>query len=48
MDEKVLLHAKRWDLYLNEMEKLVKGKYYVEVVGRDKKKCFGKWLVIMW
>ena len=26
-DEKSLLHAKRWDLYLNEKESLVKGKY---------------------
>ena len=38
MDEKALLHDKRWDLYLNEKEKLVKGKYSVEVVGHDKKK----------
>ena len=48
MDEKALLHAKRWDLYLNERESLVKGNYLVEVFGRDNKKCFGKWLVIMW
>ena len=27
VDEKVLLHAKRWNLYLNEKGKLVKGKY---------------------
>ena len=38
MDEKALLHAKRWDLYLYEKDKLVKGKYSVEVVGHDKKK----------
>ena len=38
MDEKALLHAKRWDLYLNENESLVKGKYSVEVVGHNKKK----------
>ena len=37
VDEKALLHAKRWDLYLNEKEKLVKVKYSVEVVGHDKK-----------
>ena len=48
VDEKALLHAKRWDLYLNEKEKLVKGKYLVEVVGHDKKRYFGKWLEIMW
>ena len=27
VDEKALLHAKRWNLYLNEKESLVKGKY---------------------
>ena len=44
VDEKALLHAKRWDLYLNEKEKLVKGKYWVEVVGHDKKKVL--WEVV--
>ena len=44
MDEKALLHAKRWDLYLNEKEKLVKGKYSVEVVGHDKKRVL--WEVV--
>ena len=44
MDEKSLLHAKRWDLYLNEKEKLVKGKYSVEVMGHDKKKVI--WEVV--
>ena len=34
-DKKALLHAKRWDLYVNEKEQLVKGKYSVEVVGHD-------------
>ena len=38
VDEKALLHAKRWDLYLYEKDKLVQGKYSVEVVGHDKKK----------
>ena len=38
VDEKALLHAKPWDLYLNKKEKLVKGKYSVEVVGHNKKK----------
>ena len=37
-DAKELLHAKRWDLYVNEKEKLVKGGYSVEVVGRDRNK----------
>ena len=44
VDEKALLHAKRWDLYLNEKEKLVKGKYLVEVVGHDKKRVL--WEVV--
>ena len=44
VDEQALLHAKRWDLYLYEREKLVKGKYLVEVVGHDKKKVL--WEVV--
>ena len=44
VDEKALLHAKRWDLYLNEKEKLVKGKYSVEVVVHNKKKVL--WEVV--
>ena len=44
MDEKALLHAKRWDLYLNKKEKLVKGNYLVEAVGHDKKKVI--WEVV--
>ena len=28
-DKKALLHAKRWDLYVNYKEQLVKGKYLV-------------------
>ena len=43
-DRKALLHAKRWDLYVNEKEQLVKGKYLVEVVGHDKKKVL--WEVV--
>ena len=39
-----LPHAKRWILYVNEKEKLVKGGYYVEVVGHDKKKVI--WEVV--
>ena len=44
VDEKALLHAKLWGLYLNEKESLLKGKYWVEVVGRDKKKVL--WEVV--
>ena len=44
LDEKAMLHAKRWDLYLNEKDKLVQSKYSVEVVGHDKKKVI--WEVV--
>ena len=36
-DKKALLHAKMWDLYVNEKEQLVKVNYLVEVFGHDKK-----------
>ena len=32
-DNKALLHAKCWYLYLKKKERLVKDKYLVEVVG---------------
>ena len=44
VDEKALLHAKRWDLYLNKKEILMKGKCLVEVGGHDKKKVI--WEVV--
>ena len=44
VDEKALLHAKCWDLYLNEKVSLVKGKYLVEIVGHDKKRVL--WEVV--
>ena len=34
-DAKVFLHAKRWEVYVNEKEKLVKCGYLVEVFGHD-------------
>ena len=37
-DAKALLHAKRWYVYVNEKENLVKGGYSVEFVGHDGKK----------
>ena len=37
-DAKALIHANRWDLYVNEKGKLVKCGYSVEVVGHDKNK----------
>ena len=39
-----MLHAKRWYLYVNEKENIVKGGYSVEVVGHDKKKVI--WEVV--
>ena len=44
MDEKALIHAKCWGLYLNEKEILMKCKYLVEVLGHDKKKLL--WEVV--
>ena len=43
-DAKALLHAKRWDIYANEKENLVKGGYLVDLVGHDKKKVL--WEVV--
>ena len=37
---KALLHAKMWDVYVNEKEKLVKCGYFVEVVCHEGKKVF--------
>ena len=37
-DKKALLHAERWDVYVNEKENIIKGGYFVEVVGSDWKK----------
>ena len=39
-----MLDAKRWNLYVNKKEKLVKGGYLVEVVVHDKKKVL--WEVV--
>ena len=43
-DEKALLYAKRWDAYVNENEKLIKGGYSVEVVSYDGNKDL--WVVV--
>ena len=37
-DKKALLHTKRWYVYVNEKENLIKGGYLVEVVGSDREK----------
>ena len=39
-DKKTLLHANRWDVYVNEKENLIKGGYSVKVVRHDGKKVF--------
>ena len=36
-DAKALIHAKRWDIYINEKENLVKGGYSVEVFYHENK-----------
>ena len=36
--KKVLLHAKRWDVYVKGNENLIKGAYLVKVVSSDGKK----------
>ena len=43
-DKKALLHAKRWYLYVNDKEELVKGKYLVEFFSCDNKKVL--WEVV--
>ena len=42
-DNKALLHAKRWYVYVNKKENLIKGGYLVEVFGSDGEKVLGKW-----
>ena len=37
-DRKALLHSKRWYLYVNEMENIIKGGYMVEVVCHDRRR----------
>ena len=41
---KALLHTKRWDIYVNDKGKLVKGGYSVEVFSHDKKRVI--WEVV--
>ena len=41
---KELLHVKRWDIYVNEKENLIKGGYLVEFVVHDKRKVL--WEVV--
>ena len=37
-DNKALLHDKKWDVYVNKKETLIKGGYLMEVVDNDGKK----------
>ena len=37
-DAKALLHANRWDIYVNEKQNLIKGGYLMEFFGHDQKK----------
>ena len=43
-DKKVFIHYKRWYVYVDEKEKLIKVRYLVEVVGSGGKKVI--WEVI--
>ena len=43
-DKNALLHAKRWDVYVNEKEELIQGGYLLEVVGSEKNKVL--WEVV--
>ena len=42
-NQKAILHAKRWDIYMNEKEASIKGGYSVEVPGYYRKMLFGGW-----
>ena len=41
-DKNTLVHANRWDVYVNEKGNLIKVGYSVEVVGHDVKKVLRK------
>ena len=43
-DKKALLHAKRWDVYVNKKEHLIKGGYLVKKFGSDGEKVI--WEVV--
>ena len=47
-DKKVFLCAKRCDLYVNKKEQLVRVNIWLKLLVTIKRRCFGKWLVIMW
>ena len=42
-NKREFLHTNMWDVYMNEKEKIIKGGYYVEIVGSDGKRFFGNW-----
>ena len=35
--KKALLHAKRWDVYVNEKGNIIKGWFLVELIGSDER-----------
>ena len=43
-DRKALLHDKRWYVYMNQKENIIKGGYLVEVLGHDENKVI--WEVV--
>ena len=43
-DQKVIIHDKRWDVYMNKKEALIKGGYSLEVSGSNRKKVI--WIVV--
>ena len=43
-NQKAIIHAKKWDEYMNQKEAIIKCGYYVEVSGSDRKEII--WEVI--
>ena len=37
-NEKEILHAKKWGIYMNKKRLLIRGRYSVKVLGSDRKK----------
>ena len=46
-NEKTLLHAKSWDIYVNEKENLVKGGYFQKFLFMTGRILFGNWWKIV-
>ena len=41
-DDKAIIHDNMWDFYINEKHPFIKGRYYMEVSGSDRKKVLWK------